>query len=429
MATFLTNDILEPLAAESFKPKSIREIFTAAEEKLTIQFADYPLLEASMRWTFGNIYRTQFGDYGAAVSQMERFVELRQEYGVRVRDWQMNWLAVTYDRAGRYEDAEAIFRPIMERHDRGVERGSFQPSRFSCAVKGNLGHTYRLLGHYEKAEHYVREALDMAPWPKESCPELIYRGGLAFVLMERGRYDEAKDLWKSIWRTGLKLQDRGYSGMTRHEIEQTIGCTLFAMHQLGVLHDLQGNLIEAESTLEAALQEHKDTWGPEHSRTIEVKISLAVLLTELGAHRHKEAETFFAEALSNMEDRLDYDHPKLLRTKSYLGVLYREQGRRDEAEKLLSEVIEDQSEKLGPDHPHTLQSMHELAILHVKQDQHQQAVGLLVKVAEGRLVKLGDEHPHTRESLSLLINLYKTLNQAEEAEKWRTKLPRTEAIG
>jgi len=91
-------------------------------------------------------------------------------------------------------------------------------------------------------------------------------------------------------------------------------------------------------------------------------------------------------------------------------------------------VIEAQRAKLGPDHPHTLESMHELAVLHVEQDQHQQAAELLVKVAEGRLAKLGDEHPHTQESLGLLIDLCKILDRLEEAEKWRAKLPRTEAV-
>ena len=125
---------------------------------------------------------------------------------------------------------------------------------------------------------------------------------------------------------------------------------------------------------------------------------------------------------------LDDDHPELLRTKSRVGVLYREQGHLDEAENLLSEVIEGQSEKLGPDHPHTLESMHELAVLHIRQERHQEAAELLVKAADGRLLKLGDKHPHTQESLSLLIDLCETLNQPEEAKKWRAKLPQRDDV-
>ncbi|MHC4120555.1 MAG: hypothetical protein ACYSWO_23925 [Planctomycetota bacterium] len=42
---------------------------------------------------------------------------------------------------------------------------------------------------------------------------------------------------------------------------------------------------------------------------------------------------------------------------------------------------------------------------------------------QGRRLKLGDKHPRTQESLNLLIDLCKTLNQPEEADRWRAKLP------
>jgi len=39
--------------------------------------------------------------------------------------------------------------------------------------------------------------------------------------------------------------------------------------------------------------------------------------------------------------------------------------------------------------------------------------------------KLGEKHPGTLKSL---IALYKSRNKPEEAKKWRTKLPQTEAV-
>jgi len=49
-------------------------------------------------------------------------------------------------------------------------------------------------------------------------------------------------------------------------------------------------------------------------------------------------------------------------------------------------------------------------------------------VQPGHQLKLGDTHPHTIESINKLIDLYEVWNKPEEAEKWRSKLPQTEAV-
>jgi hypothetical protein len=119
----------------------------------------------------------------------------------------------------------------------------------------------------------------------------------------------------------------------------------------------------------------------------------------------------------------------LLRAQSYLGVLYREQGRYDEADKFLSEVRQrqTQSKELGPDHPHALASTHELALVYVAQQDYDRAEPLLLDAYHGRETKLGLKHPHTVDSLRELANLYEAWNKPNEAAKWRAKLPKTEA--
>jgi len=47
---------------------------------------------------------------------------------------------------------------------------------------------------------------------------------------------------------------------------------------------------------------------------------------------------------------------------------------------------------------------------------------------ECKCLKLGDTHPHTLQSLNNLIDLYEAWNKPEKAEKWRAKLPQTEAV-
>jgi len=60
--------------------------------------------------------------------------------------------------------------------------------------------------------------------------------------------------------------------------------------------------------------------------------------------------------------------------------------------------------------------------------QVQEAEPLLFKAIEGHCFRLCDTHPYTLQSLNNLIELYEACNKPEEAEKWRAKLPQTEAV-
>jgi len=72
--------------------------------------------------------------------------------------------------------------------------------------------------------------------------------------------------------------------------------------------------------------------------------------------------------------------------------------------------------------------MHELAVLYKEQARYAEAEKLLLEAVIGRRIKLGDTHPHTLESWQNFIDLYEACNKPEKAEKWRTKLPQTEAV-
>ena len=66
-------------------------------------------------------------------------------------------------------------------------------------------------------------------------------------------------------------------------------------------------------------------------------------------------------------------------------------------------------------------------MLYKEQDRYDEAEPLLVEAVKGRWLKLGDTHPHTLESWNNLIEFYNAWDKPEEAEKWRPKLPKTEA--
>jgi len=414
LANFLEYRILKPFAENSSKPANIREVFDSAEEKLVTQFADYPLLEARMRHVFGNIYTFQFVDHDKAIANGERAVELEESERGQAILLYKNWLGLAYSAAGRYQEGEALFREMVQSME---ERLGIGPRPLYCAVKSRLANTYLIMGRYDQAERHLRECPIPPYWEKGDWREFHYKVFLPNLLTLRGRYDEARKLYDALIQRSRSVQQR-----SRRVEDEDIGAIMNVKKNLGMLHMLQGNLVDAASLLEEALEGACKARGEEHWRTADFKIALAVLRTK--EERHKEAESLFDECLEDMQKRMKDDHPKLLRVRSQLGVLYREQGRHDEAENLLSEVYQRQarSKEIGPDHPHTLESMHELAMLYKKQSHYEEAEQLLLEAIKGRRLKLGDTHPHTIESWNNLIAVYEAWNKPEKAKEWRTNL-------
>jgi len=322
LANFLNNDILIPLGHEHFKPTGIREVFDTASEKLTTEFADHPLLEAELRYSFGRIYGWQFLDSEIAVSNLKRAVELRKrEGGVRPFGY-MNYLALSCTGAGRYSEAAATFSEMIETIEKERKQEGEKPGgAFYYAIKSHLGNTLRLMGRYDEAGPYIRETPLHPSWDEGHWREFLYRGRIAALLGDQGHYEEAEQLYEELLENRRRYQDEG--DWRDYAI----------MKELGVLHTLQGDLERAAPLLEKAWAGIQEELGNEHGRTAPVGVALAVLRTK--QVDYDSAESLFDEVLNNMQIRMNDDHPELLRARSHLGVLYREQDRHEDAEELL----------------------------------------------------------------------------------------------
>jgi tetratricopeptide (TPR) repeat protein len=152
--------------------------------------------------------------------------------------------------------------------------------------------------------------------------------------------------------------------------------------------------------------------------------NLAGLYREQG--RYDDAERLYIK-LPQWPDIVHYENPSRIRRVSLLAHMYLQQERYDEAESLFLQILENRRIKRGEGHLATLQTMYLLGTLYKNQGRYDKAEYFLLEAAWGRHFALGDEHPDTVEALNNLIDLYESWNKPEKAEKWRAKLPQTEA--
>ncbi|NJR51652.1 MAG: tetratricopeptide repeat protein [Leptolyngbyaceae cyanobacterium CSU_1_3] len=86
----------------------------------------------------------------------------------------------------------------------------------------------------------------------------------------------------------------------------------------------------------------------------------------------------------------------LARSLSYLGLLYKSQGRYEAAEPLYVRSLQIREQQLGGDHPATATSLNNLAMLYESQGRYEEAEPLYVRSLEINQKTLPENHPSTQ---------------------------------
>jgi serine/threonine protein kinase len=411
ISDFLRQKVLSSASRIKGREATVIDTLNAAVAELDKgEFQKQPNIELSIRRTLAFLYY-DLGYYALAAQHEKVAYDIQSEQSGESSEeasFSLNWLAVFYFHAGRYREAEPLYRQVIE-NARKAKSGDLV--KHWNVWNANLGTTCAGLGRYEEAEKLVRPRVEATPGPG-------YGLHLGEIYREQGKYEKAEGVLLESLDAGYKTKEENknldvqfYNGMGR------------CIHELALLRLAQGRYDEAEELFKQGIDfGTANLPGKDHPVTLRNVNGLAII--RIKQKRYEEAKTLLERALEGRKLKLGEDHPNTIRTIHYFGILYREQGQFDKAERFLIEAWNKRKMKLGEDHPHTLQTMYELAVLYKEQEQYEQTEELLHKVIEGRRLKLGDKHPHTIESIKTLIDLYEAWNKPEKASQLREKLPK-----
>lgn len=121
----------------------------------------------------GDLYITGLA-YESAIKHYEPYLEQVNDDPAIHEVW--NNLGYAYEKRGRLEEAEALYR-------RSLEAVPDDPDYVN-----NVGLVCRMLGRYEEAESYLRRAVEIAPGMHKCATNL------AGLLIEVGRFEEAEEM-------------------------------------------------------------------------------------------------------------------------------------------------------------------------------------------------------------------------------------------
>lgn len=280
-----------------------------------------------------------------------------------------NALADALTMLGRNEEAEALFRELLEVY-RSQPEGMAQES--ALAAMKNFGQLLVNAGRFDEAEPLLREACAAAErvygagHPRVHMVELT----LGQLLAAQNRLPEAEIVAKQA------------AGGLRDALGTRHTQSLSAESLLGHIQRRRGKDENAEAHLRSLYERSLETLGPEHPDTLSDLNNLARYLGREGATG--EAERMLREVLTARRRLFGNDHFKTLISMHNLGDLLRNLGELDEARELGAEAVSGAERTLEPDHPFLLAARRVYARALRALGEFEQAERVLLDAVEGR---------------------------------------------
>lgn len=214
---------------------TIEEVLRSATERVGAQLAGEPAVEAAVRHTIGNTWRT-LGRTETAEEQLRASVELyRRSPPQSGYAMALYHLGITVHARGRFDEAESLLREAI-----GVfERTGHQPEVMYIGAINDLGIILQEAGKPDEAEPFILRALDMMRAMDDPPASLaITLGNVGLLRYKAGDLVEARRFMEE----GLAV----YATYGREFIERSIDLMNLALIETEEQHhDSAAALVEA----------------------------------------------------------------------------------------------------------------------------------------------------------------------------------------
>mgnify|MGYP006132955743 CR=1 FL=1 len=264
------------------------------------------------------------------------------------RLWAQNSLAGAYFQAGRFAEAEALYRAVLATRRR-VDGPNHEDT---LAGACNLGSVLCAKGDDPGAETVFRDTLErqqVALGPDHEST-LMTASGLAGALQNQNRYTEA-----------LPILEHAHSSMQGLLGKNDIATMTAAINLVEMCTNVGGpdHLVKAEGLGRDILTRARLILGPDHPHTLLASAALARALGRQGAFT--EYMDLTKDTHARLAGLLGQEHPDTLEAARHLGIAVGEHGETGEAITMLNATLASQQRVLGTTNPRTQQTAEALS--------------------------------------------------------------------
>jgi serine/threonine protein kinase len=396
---FLKSIFSSPKPEENGKEIKVVEVLDRADERIIEAFSDQPENEASLRKTIGSTYLS-LGLHESALFHFDTAHQiclgLMGEEHPETLD-SMHDVASAFFAQGRYSEAEALHRQVLEARRRVL--GEEHPSTFESMR--SLAVVFSGQARHSEAEALHRQALEgQQRVLGEEHPDTL----LNLSYLAKCEHSEAEALYHQV----LEAQRR----VLGEEHPHALAC----MNDLAWCFYRNGNYSEAEARYRQVLEAQRRVLGDEHPYTLKGMLSLAAVFVK--QDKRSEAEALFRQSLEVQRRTLGEEHPATLNSMRNFGLMLRVRGNtRAEAEALFSRVVEVGSRVLGEEHPLTIMALSNLTRVYRNQGRLSEAEENYRRLLELQRKVYREENRFTLAEMNALALNLRRQGRFKEAEE------------
>jgi serine/threonine protein kinase/tetratricopeptide (TPR) repeat protein len=354
---------VDPAVARGQDAAMLRAILDHTAERLGIEMANQPEVEADLRGLLGRVY-LEIGDFDQAEAMQRAALAINQK--VHGPDSpqvaaSLNDLGVALVRHGKWSGAGALLEQAL-----AIRRQYFASDNAELADSlGNVAEFYTQQGRIAEAEALSREALEIRTrlFTSESLQVANSLRNLGIILGDKGRWDQAEATERKVLEIRRKLlkADDPRLATSLTDVAWAAGGT--------------GNLTEAESLEREALAIRRKILRPDHPDIAKALYLVGDRLRQ--QHKLAEAYPFLNGALAMQRKLVAEDNPNLLDTLHSLAETLEEDGKFEEAEKMHREALALWRKRGESDYPQALSELGSLAHVLMSQKKLEDAEQVL----------------------------------------------------
>lgn len=336
---------------------TVREAVMAAANRADVAFAEQPRLEAAVRETLGDTFRS-LGEGGVCVQQFQRALALcEQEYGLKDSHtlYAMDGLAGALRSFGTPEDNQEAARLreyVLEQRIVLHGEAAFE----SITAMNNLSTVYLDLERIDEAAKLLSRAIELSKQhdevPAKMKGAIVYH--LAMIYEEEGQYQLAREQMEALI---LSLDDQVEEA--GGEQWGPVSEKLKVENSLAGVLLKQGNVGEAEDCYRRVLEQRRNIHGVTHPHTMSTRRRLTRLLVD--DQRFSDALPMMKSCYWNHFESLGMSDARTRGVRRYLIAALVGVGQLPEAENLLRETLKQTANDRGDEHRYTKEAKLELA--------------------------------------------------------------------
>lgn len=318
----------------------------------------------------------QDGRYDGAESAAREALELGLEHGP-LRIAASASAALTHivgDRSGRIDEARwlgAMARRLAARPDAEASAPAYAAQTLANALQR--------AGKYDEAEALYREALTAVHGdPRRSLVRSSILSNLAGCQDSQGRYQDAIESATESLNIVVRVLGERHPSVAASRVNLAN-----ALAQSGALQRAFDHYAKAVDVYETSL-------GDDHPNVAAVLDNVGLVHAMAG--RYKQAAKEQRRALTIREKRLGLDHPLVGKTIYNLATTLKDQGKNDDAMALLRRSLRIDRKALGEKHPSVAINLSAIGELLGRQEKYEEAAETHREALELGIATLGEDH-------------------------------------